>query len=100
MVLNSIYTTVRYLNAFLSMLSKLVILYTILQEGDNVTSICDKTFNGWSHDVTVRHWACFYGRKQTQQQTIKVHQHPYHHIQVSDALTNCTSLTERKIRPH
>uniref|UniRef100_A0A646QFX1 Dipeptidyl peptidase 1 n=1 Tax=Hemiscolopendra marginata TaxID=943146 RepID=A0A646QFX1_9MYRI len=33
------------------------------QQGQNVTSICDQTFPGWSHDVLVRNWACFNGVK-------------------------------------
>ena len=34
------------------------------QEGEDVTSMCDRTFPGWSHDVTVRNWACIRGQKQ------------------------------------
>jgi len=35
------------------------------QEGQIVTSFCNRTRpgKGWSHDVTVRNWACFSGRK-------------------------------------
>merc|ERR1712047_33124 len=35
------------------------------QEGQVVTSFCNRTRpgQGWSHDVTVRNWACFSGRK-------------------------------------
>ena len=29
-----------------------------------MTSLCDRTFPGWSHDVTVRNWACIRGQKQ------------------------------------
>ena len=34
------------------------------QEGDDVISYCDRTFPGWSHDVTARNWACIRGQKQ------------------------------------
>ncbi|KAF0306549.1 Dipeptidyl peptidase 1 [Amphibalanus amphitrite] len=34
------------------------------QDGEEVTSLCDRTFPGWSHDVTVRNWACIRGQKQ------------------------------------
>jgi len=30
-----------------------------------VTSICDKTFNGWSHSDTGKDWACYKGEKVT-----------------------------------
>lgn len=45
------------------------------QTGDNVTSYCDRTFNGWSHDVLVNNWACYVGQKVTPTQP-KVHQVP------------------------
>ncbi|ROT79069.1 cathepsin C [Penaeus vannamei] len=37
-------------------------------EGDweNSVSYCDRTFNGWSRDKTVRNWSCFKGQKNTQ----------------------------------
>ena len=33
------------------------------QDGKKVVSYCGRTKagRGWSHDVTVRNWACFYG---------------------------------------
>ncbi|KAK8728868.1 hypothetical protein OTU49_008836 [Cherax quadricarinatus] len=36
-------------------------------EGDfsSVTSYCDRTFNGWSRDTTVRNWSCFTANKNT-----------------------------------
>ncbi|XP_043206695.1 dipeptidyl peptidase 1-like isoform X2 [Amphibalanus amphitrite] len=34
------------------------------QDGEEVTSLCDRTFPGWSHDITVRNWACIRGQKQ------------------------------------
>ncbi|XP_054160423.1 dipeptidyl peptidase 1-like [Oppia nitens] len=34
------------------------------QEGSRVTSICDRTKPGWSHDVLGRNWACIVGQKQ------------------------------------
>ena len=39
--------------------------YKEKQESVDVVSFCDRTLvsSGWSHDVTVRNWACFYGRK-------------------------------------
>nr|CAD7256486.1 unnamed protein product [Timema shepardi] len=46
------------------------------QDGGNVTSICSRTFPGWSHDVTLHHWACYYGRKQGSLQS-KLHQDPF-----------------------
>jgi len=47
------------------------------QESSNITSFCDQTFPSWSHDVTLRHWACFHGRKQTPVPP-KVHRDPFH----------------------
>ncbi|XP_045590304.2 dipeptidyl peptidase 1 [Procambarus clarkii] len=37
-------------------------------EGDffSATSYCDRTFNGWSRDRTVRNWSCFTAQKNTQ----------------------------------
>ena len=34
------------------------------QDGKKVVSYCDRTKaeRGWSHDITVRNWACFYGK--------------------------------------
>lgn len=43
------------------------------QNGDNVTSYCHKTFNGWSHDILVRNWACYVGNK-VEDTEPKVHQ--------------------------
>ncbi|XP_063612188.1 dipeptidyl peptidase 1-like [Penaeus indicus] len=36
-------------------------------EGDFIssTSYCDRTFNGWSRDKTVRNWSCFSAQKNT-----------------------------------
>jgi len=50
---------------------------------DKVTSYCHQTKigNGWSHDVTIRNWACFRGKKVTEnglEQKPKVHYHSYH----------------------
>jgi len=38
------------------------------QDGQKVVSYCQRTLagRGWSHDVTVRNWACFYGKKEGQ----------------------------------
>lgn len=33
------------------------------QVGENVTSYCDQTSNGWSHDTSDRNWACYAGQK-------------------------------------
>jgi cathepsin C len=35
------------------------------QQGEQVTSYCSRTLpgHGWSHDVTVRNWACFTAKK-------------------------------------
>lgn len=33
------------------------------QNATVVTSYCSQTFNGWSHDVTVRNWACYTANK-------------------------------------
>lgn len=35
------------------------------EDGINVVSHCDQTFNGWSRDKTVRNWSCFNGVKDT-----------------------------------
>lgn len=32
----------------------------------SATSYCDKVFNGWSRDSTVRHWSCFSANKTTE----------------------------------
>ena len=50
---------------------------------DKVTSYCHQTKSGsgWSHDVTIRNWACFRGKKVTEnglEQKPKVHYHSYH----------------------
>ncbi|KAF0305316.1 Dipeptidyl peptidase 1 [Amphibalanus amphitrite] len=34
------------------------------QDAGELISYCDRTFPGWSHDVTVRNWACIRGQKQ------------------------------------
>ncbi|KAK3608345.1 hypothetical protein CHS0354_030800 [Potamilus streckersoni] len=47
------------------------------KDGNNVTSICDQTFPGWSHDIFDRNWACFIGRKAEEQrpkQTVLLHE--------------------------
>ena len=49
------------------------------QESSNVTSYCDQTFPSWSHDVTLRHWACFRGHKQNPVPP-KVHRNPFHGV--------------------
>ncbi|KAK3579390.1 hypothetical protein CHS0354_029698 [Potamilus streckersoni] len=33
------------------------------QDGNNITSVCDQTLPGWSHDIFDRNWACFIGQK-------------------------------------
>ncbi|XP_047104926.1 dipeptidyl peptidase 1-like [Schistocerca piceifrons] len=45
-------------------------------DNGTVTSICDRTFNGWSHDVTLRHWSCYYGVKNSPVAR-KVHEDPF-----------------------
>ena len=52
---------------------------SFLQESSNITSYCDQTFPSWSHDVTLRHWACFYGLRQTLVPP-KVHRDPFHSV--------------------
>ncbi|XP_076028654.1 dipeptidyl peptidase 1-like isoform X2 [Oratosquilla oratoria] len=40
--------------------------FSFYKESDEVvTSLCDKTFTGWSRDVTVRNWACYRAQKTT-----------------------------------
>ena len=34
-------------------------------DSTNVTSFCDQTLNGWSHDLLGRAWACYSGAKDT-----------------------------------
>ena len=50
---------------------------------DKVTSRCYQTRpgGGWSHDVTVRNWACFTGRKV--EKTGEIFQPKYHKTGVS-----------------
>lgn len=63
------------------------------QEYNNVTSYCGSTFSSWSHDVTLRHWACFYGRKQSGSNP-KVHRDPFYNVsQASDVLSR-ESITQ------
>ena len=33
------------------------------RDGMVVTSYCDSTFHGWSHDIHGYNWACYYGTK-------------------------------------
>ena len=42
--------------------------YKSSPDGRKVVSHCGRTLagRGWSHDVTVRNWACFSGRKEGQ----------------------------------
>ncbi|XP_049802511.1 dipeptidyl peptidase 1-like [Schistocerca nitens] len=40
--------------------------YYEVNNDSSVTSYCDRTFDGWAHDVTVRHWSCFNGQKDEQ----------------------------------
>lgn len=49
------------------------------KEAENVTSFCDRTFPSWSHDVTLRHWACFHGRKHSPVLP-KMHRDPFHNM--------------------
>lgn len=35
------------------------------KEGINVTSYCDQTFVGWTHNVVGRNWKCFWAKKST-----------------------------------
>eukprot|EP00088_Acartia_fossae_P005496 TRINITY_DN12461_c0_g1_i3.p1 TRINITY_DN12461_c0_g1~~TRINITY_DN12461_c0_g1_i3.p1 ORF type:complete len:477 (-),score=87.30 TRINITY_DN12461_c0_g1_i3:116-1519(-) len=39
--------------------------YKVLPDGETVESYCDRTQvgSGWSHDITIRNWACFHARK-------------------------------------
>jgi len=53
--------------------------YVTLQESSNVTSYCDQTFPSWSHDVTLRHWACFRAHKLSPVPP-KVHHDPFHNL--------------------
>lgn len=41
--------------------------YKVLPDGQTVESYCDRIQigAGWSHDITVRNWACFHARKRT-----------------------------------
>ena len=43
------------------------------QSGQNVTSFCDKTLPGWSHDVLGHNWACFTGKRTSGSAVPKVH---------------------------
>ncbi|KAJ9586859.1 hypothetical protein L9F63_019541, partial [Diploptera punctata] len=58
-----------------------------------VTSDCGKTFSYWSHDVTLRHWACFYGRKQNAKSP-KVHHDPFYNISEANQVLTRETLTE------
>jgi hypothetical protein len=53
--------------------------YVIFQESSDITSYCDRTFPSWSHDVTLRHWACFQAQKQSPVPP-KVHRDPFHNV--------------------
>lgn len=45
--------------------------YTV--DGKQVTSYCDQTLTGWSHDIYVRDWACYQASKTTAVQPKKYH---------------------------
>ncbi len=48
------------------------------QDGQNVTSICDKTFPGWSHETGVNpsDWACFMAEKYDENMRSKSYARP------------------------
>lgn len=56
-----------------------IVITVKLQESSNITSYCDQTFPSWSHDVTLRHWACFHAYKQSPVPP-KVHHDPFHNL--------------------
>lgn len=58
---------------------------------DTVVSYCNQTKkgNGWSHDVTVRNWACFTGRKVEKK---GLEYEPKHHKTASLSLNKATQL--------
>jgi len=66
------------------------------QESTNVTSYCDQTFPSWSHDVTLRQWACFYGRKQNPVPP-KVHRDPFHDVTEVLCTSYATSIERTAI---
>jgi hypothetical protein len=66
----------------------------IFQESSNITSYCGRTFPSWSHDVTLRHWACFQAQKLSPVPP-KVHRDPFHVTQVL-----CTSMYVTKQPKH
>jgi hypothetical protein len=70
------------------------------QESSNITSYCDQTFPSWSHDVTLRHWACFYGHRQTPVPP-KVHRDPFHSETevLRTSYTSCIETTAIKTNP-
>ncbi|XP_049852872.1 dipeptidyl peptidase 1-like [Schistocerca gregaria] len=49
-----------------------------------IRSLCNQTYPGWSYDVTVRHWSCFYGVKETQTGA-KLHADNFRKAQASEA---------------
>jgi len=63
------------------------------QESTNVTSYCDQTFPSWSHDVTLRQWACFYGRKQNPVPP-KVHRDPFHDVTESNEILTLDAMQQ------
>ena len=42
-------------------------------ENNTVTSYCDSTFAGWSHDFSGHNWACYFGRKVDSNPIAKTH---------------------------
>lgn len=59
------------------------------KQGEVVTSFCNRTqpSHGWSHDVTIRNWACFTGRK-VEKQT----KEPKMHLTWETLMTHTGSL--------
>ncbi|KAF2362011.1 Peptidase C1A papain C-terminal [Trinorchestia longiramus] len=52
--------------------------------GANVTSYCNRTFPGWSRDLTVRNWSCFQARKITDSPVVR-ERHDTHDIHLLES---------------
>ena len=60
--------------------------YKSSPDGRKVVSYCQRTLagRGWSHDVTVRNWACFSGRKDGQSSP-KYHSPPHRTVSLTSS---------------
>ncbi|XP_076073322.1 dipeptidyl peptidase 1-like isoform X2 [Mytilus galloprovincialis] len=69
------------------------------KDGKNITSMCDQTFPGWSHDTFDRDWSCFSGMKMSSVAP-KTYQLPDNKRLYSDILYKTDHSFIKKINQH